>query len=142
MRTVVVLPAPFGPSSANTSPASISRSRPSSTRVAPKAFVRPCASIVYAIHNVYHIHLPYAKRPFRGVGGGGGDRDRRRGGAGRGDDGRGGQALRVHDDVALPARGREGGARAADARHDARDRAGAAGARVACRPGAVVARHA
>ena len=50
MRTVVVLPAPLGPSSANTSPASTARSSPSSTRVSPNAFVRPCASIVYAIH--------------------------------------------------------------------------------------------
>src|SRR4051812_48371159 len=51
MRTVVVLPAPFGPSSANTSPPWTLRSTPSSTRVVPKALVRRSVSIVYAIHN-------------------------------------------------------------------------------------------
>ena len=58
-------------------------------------------------------------------GSGGGRRDRARGRvrAGRGDDGRGRQALRVHDDVALPARGEQGRAGAADARRRARHRA-------------------
>ena len=51
------------------------------------------------------------------------DRDRGRVRPGRGDDGRGRQALRVHDDVALPARGEQGRARAADARRGARHRA-------------------
>ena len=52
----------------------------------------------------------------RRVGGGRRDRDRRRVRARRGVDGRGRRALRLHDDVALPARVRQGRARAADAR--------------------------
>src|SRR5262245_41269094 len=62
MRTVVVLPAPLGPSSANTSPASTVRSSPSSTLVAPYAFVSPRASIVYGIHiSIWHTLTPMAR---------------------------------------------------------------------------------
>ncbi len=49
MRTVVVLPAPFGPSRANTEPPATRRSRPSSTGVGPNDFARPVAVIVYVI---------------------------------------------------------------------------------------------
>ena len=41
MRTVVVFPAPLGPSSASTVPAATSRSTPSSTVVDPYAFRSP-----------------------------------------------------------------------------------------------------
>ena len=60
MRTVVVFPAPFGPSSASTSPGWTCRSMPFSTRVSPKAFVSPSTSIVYAIHkSVRHTLLAW-----------------------------------------------------------------------------------
>ena len=49
VRTNVVLPAPFGPSTATTCPASAVRSRPSRATVLPKRFVRPRASIVAVI---------------------------------------------------------------------------------------------
>src|SRR5215207_881753 len=45
IRTVVVLPAPFGPSSASTLPVASSRSTPSSARTAPKRLVSPSATI-------------------------------------------------------------------------------------------------
>ena len=43
MRTAVVLPAPFGPSSPSTVPVGISRSMPSSARVDPKVFTSASA---------------------------------------------------------------------------------------------------
>ena len=43
IRSVVVLPAPFGPSRPKTDPAGTSRSSPSSARTAPNRFVRPRA---------------------------------------------------------------------------------------------------
>jgi hypothetical protein len=46
IRTVVVLPAPFGPSSAKTDPAGTCRSIPARTTVDPKAFRRPVTSTV------------------------------------------------------------------------------------------------
>ena len=45
MRIVVVLPAPFGPSSPKTSPRSTRRSRQSTARCAPKLRTNPCASM-------------------------------------------------------------------------------------------------
>src|SRR4029450_10196586 len=45
IRTMVVLPAPFGPSSASTLPAGSSRSTPSSARTSPKRLPRPSARI-------------------------------------------------------------------------------------------------
>src|SRR6185437_4289510 len=44
IRTVVVLPAPFGPSSANTEPRATVRSTPVSTAVGPYALPRPIVS--------------------------------------------------------------------------------------------------
>ena len=48
MRTVVVLPEPFGPSSENTVPTGTCRSSPSTARTSPKSFVSPCASMAIA----------------------------------------------------------------------------------------------
>src|SRR3954451_743416 len=45
MRTVVVLPAPFGPSTPSTVPGAASSSTPSSARTAPNDFTRPLTSI-------------------------------------------------------------------------------------------------
>src|SRR5437879_8479164 len=45
--SVVVFPAPFGPSSATMSPSSTNRSRPLTAGVPRKDFVRPLASIAY-----------------------------------------------------------------------------------------------
>ena len=56
IRTVVVLPAPFGPSSANTEPASTRRSSPVRTGTSPNDFRSPVACRVYVIHHVYYIH--------------------------------------------------------------------------------------
>ncbi len=44
MEMVVVLPAPFGPSTPYTVPASTRRSTPSTARSVPKVFTRPTAS--------------------------------------------------------------------------------------------------
>src|SRR3954469_6862628 len=44
IRSSVVLPAPFGPSSPRTSPAATSRSMPSTARTTPKLLTRPRAS--------------------------------------------------------------------------------------------------
>ena len=65
------------------------------------------------------------RRPRRGRR----DRARRRGRARRGLDGARGRAARVHDDVALPARREQGGARVADARRRARPGPGVRDAR-------------
>jgi hypothetical protein len=45
MRTAVVLPAPFGPSSPNTVPVRTARLTPSSARVSPNRLTRPSASM-------------------------------------------------------------------------------------------------
>ena len=50
MRTIVVLPAPFGPSSASTEPVSTARSTWSSTRWPPNDLQIPVALTVYDIH--------------------------------------------------------------------------------------------
>src|SRR4029453_15190880 len=44
--TNVVLPAPFGPSSAVTRPDSATRSRPASASTSPNRLTRPCASMM------------------------------------------------------------------------------------------------
>ena len=57
MRTMVVLPAPFGPSKAKTDPVGMVRSTSSSTRLGPKDFVIPEAITVYFIRRmVYEAH--------------------------------------------------------------------------------------
>ncbi len=62
MRTVVVFPAPLGPSSANTSPGRTCRSRPARTGVSPNALVRPSTSIVLMPYTrVYAIHFSYGR---------------------------------------------------------------------------------
>ena len=81
--------------------------------------------------SVYVIHLPHGKGPERRSGRGRRDGAGGRGRARRGDDGRGRQALRVHDDVALPARVGQGRAGAADARRRARHRPAAGHDRLA-----------
>src|SRR5688500_6008199 len=62
MRTSVVLPAPFGPSSPRTSPAPATRDTSSSARVSPKDLVTPSTSI---IHPVITIRL-YGFRTLEG----------------------------------------------------------------------------
>src|SRR5687767_4541379 len=49
MRTVVVLPAPFGPSRPYTVPAGTVRSTPSTARVSPKTLTRPDVSMAFMI---------------------------------------------------------------------------------------------
>src|SRR6478752_4715796 len=61
MLTVVVLPAPFGPSNAKISPVRMRRSTPPSTVVSPKRLVRLDASTVHVIHSAYDIHLTRLK---------------------------------------------------------------------------------
>ena len=50
---VVVLPAPFGPRKACTSPVRTSRSRPSSAWVRPNDLRKPRTSIAFAMSSVY-----------------------------------------------------------------------------------------
>lgn len=47
--TIVVLPAPFGPSSPNTSPRRIVRSTPSTARKSPKSLTSPRASTAFPL---------------------------------------------------------------------------------------------
>ena len=46
---MVVLPAPFGPSSPKTVPAAMLRSTPSTAVVAPKRLIRPRATMAFAV---------------------------------------------------------------------------------------------
>jgi hypothetical protein len=83
MRIVVVLPAPFGPSRANTPPPGTDRSSPSTALTAPNAFPSPSASIAADGSDVIVMvsmlpaggsgvvvlqkRLPAARRGYRGV---------------------------------------------------------------------------
>ena len=49
MRTAVVLPAPFGPSTPSTEPSRAARSMPASAWVSPKRLVRPSASMAFVM---------------------------------------------------------------------------------------------
>ena len=49
IRRVVVLPAPFGPSSPNTVPSGTARSRLSTARTGPYDFMSPSAMIAFAM---------------------------------------------------------------------------------------------
>ena len=53
MRMVVVLPAPFGPRKACTSPVRTVRSRPSRATVRPNDLVRARASIAFGMISAY-----------------------------------------------------------------------------------------
>ena len=65
MRTAVVLPAPFGPSSPSTLPFGALRSIPSSARTLPKDFSRRSASIAAGSAIAPHFSKRDSRRSLR-----------------------------------------------------------------------------